>query len=75
LTDGGLGDVNPARSFREIKILGHCREVTQVTQFHLRKAPYRKQLSVKERGQVPGPYKIFLQNPKLIEVIFLVDKI
>jgi hypothetical protein len=37
-----------ARSFREIQILGHCREVTQVTQFHLGEAPYRKQLSVKE---------------------------
>jgi hypothetical protein len=45
---GGLGDVNAARSFREIQILGHCREVTQVTQFHLGKATYRKQLSVKE---------------------------
>ena len=25
--------------------------------------------TMKERGQVPGPYKIFLQNPKLIEVM------
>jgi hypothetical protein len=48
LTDGGLGDVNPARSLREIQILGHGREVAQVTQFHLGEAPYRKQLSVKE---------------------------
>jgi hypothetical protein len=45
---GGLGDVNPARSLREIQMLGHCREVTQVTQFHLGEAPDRKQLSVKE---------------------------
>jgi hypothetical protein len=48
LTDGGLGDVNPARSLREIQMLGHGREVTQVTQFHPGGAPYRKQLSVKE---------------------------
>ena len=27
------------------------------------------EFTVKERGQVPGPYKIFLQNPKLIEVM------
>ena len=27
------------------------------------------EFTMKERGQVPGPYKIFLQNPKLIEVI------
>jgi hypothetical protein len=27
------------------------------------------QLTVKERGQVPGPYKICLQNPKLMEVM------
>jgi 4-carboxymuconolactone decarboxylase len=26
------------------------------------------EFTMKERGQVPGPYKIFLQNPKLIEV-------
>jgi 4-carboxymuconolactone decarboxylase len=26
------------------------------------------EFTVKERGQVPGPYKIWLQNPKLIEV-------
>ena len=25
--------------------------------------------TMKERGQVPGPYKIWLQNPKLIEVM------
>jgi 4-carboxymuconolactone decarboxylase len=25
--------------------------------------------TVKERGQVPGPYKIWLQNPKLMEVM------
>jgi 4-carboxymuconolactone decarboxylase len=25
--------------------------------------------TVKERGEVPGPYKIWLQNPKLIEVM------
>jgi hypothetical protein len=48
LTDGGLGDVNPARSLREIQMLGHGSEVTQVTQFHPGEAPYRKQLSVKE---------------------------
>src|ERR1700736_3722494 len=35
LTDGGLGDVNPAGSLREIQMLGHGSEVTQVTQFHL----------------------------------------
>jgi 4-carboxymuconolactone decarboxylase len=27
------------------------------------------EFTMKERGQVPGPYKIFLQNPKLIEVM------
>src|ERR1700723_3585929 len=27
------------------------------------------QFTMKERGQVPGPYKIWLQNPKLIEVM------
>ena len=27
------------------------------------------QLTMKERGQVPGPYKIWLQNPKLMEVM------
>ena len=27
------------------------------------------EFAMKERGQVPGPYKIFLQNPKLIEVM------
>ncbi len=27
------------------------------------------EFTVKERGQVPGPYKIWLQNPKLIEVM------
>jgi 4-carboxymuconolactone decarboxylase len=27
------------------------------------------QLTMKERGQVPGPYKICLQNPKLMEVM------
>src|SRR6202044_2012637 len=27
------------------------------------------QLTMKERGQLPGPYKIFLQNHKLIEVM------
>jgi hypothetical protein len=26
-------------------------------------------LTKKERGQVPGPYKIWLQNPKLMEVM------
>ena len=26
-------------------------------------------LTMKERGQVPGPYKIWLKNPKLIEVM------
>ena len=35
LTDGGLGDVNPAGSLGEIQMLGHGSEVTQVTQFHL----------------------------------------
>jgi hypothetical protein len=29
------------------------------------------EFTMKERGQVPGPYKIFLQNPKLIEVMVL----
>jgi hypothetical protein len=48
LTDGGLGDVNPARSLREIQMLGHGSEVTQVTEFHLKQAAYRKQLSVKQ---------------------------
>ena len=27
------------------------------------------EFTMKERGQVPGPYKIWLQNPKLIEVM------
>ena len=27
------------------------------------------ELVMKERGQVPGPYKIFLQNPSLMEVV------
>ena len=27
------------------------------------------EFTVKERGQVPGPYKIWLQNPKLMEVM------
>jgi 4-carboxymuconolactone decarboxylase len=27
------------------------------------------QFTMKERGQVPGPYKIWLQNPKLMEVM------
>ena len=27
------------------------------------------EFTVQERGQVPGPYKIWLQNPKLIEVM------
>lgn len=27
------------------------------------------QLTMKERGQVPGPYKVWLQNPKLMEVM------
>jgi 4-carboxymuconolactone decarboxylase len=27
------------------------------------------EFTMNERGQVPGPYKIFLQNPKLIEVM------
>lgn len=27
------------------------------------------EFTVKERGLVPGPYKIWLQNPKLIEVM------
>jgi 4-carboxymuconolactone decarboxylase len=34
--------------------------------------PYQKQafeFTVKERGEVPGPYKIWLQNPKLMEVM------
>ena len=34
--------------------------------------PEQKQaydLTVKERGQVPGPYKIWLQNPKLEEIM------
>jgi hypothetical protein len=26
------------------------------------------EFTVKRRGEVPGPYKIWLQNPKLIEV-------
>jgi 4-carboxymuconolactone decarboxylase len=25
--------------------------------------------TIKERGQIPGPYKIWLQNPKLIEIM------
>jgi hypothetical protein len=37
-----------ARSLRQIQMLGHGSEVTQVTQFHPGEAPYRKQLSVKE---------------------------
>jgi hypothetical protein len=37
-----------ARSLRQIEMLGHGSEVTQVTQFHPGEAPYRKQLSVKE---------------------------
>jgi 4-carboxymuconolactone decarboxylase len=27
------------------------------------------EFTVKQRGEVPGPYKIWLQNPKLIEVM------
>src|SRR5271168_795437 len=27
------------------------------------------EFTVKERGEVPGPYKIWLQNPKLMEVM------
>jgi 4-carboxymuconolactone decarboxylase len=27
------------------------------------------EFTMKERGQVPGPYKIWLQNPKLIEIM------
>jgi 4-carboxymuconolactone decarboxylase len=27
------------------------------------------EFTVKERGEVPGPYKIWLQNPKLMEVV------
>jgi hypothetical protein len=27
------------------------------------------EFTMKERGQVPGPYKIWLQNPKLIDVM------
>src|SRR6201993_4962549 len=27
------------------------------------------EFTMNDRGQVPGPYKIFLQNPKLIEVM------
>jgi hypothetical protein len=46
LTDGGLGDVNPAGSFREIQMLGYGSEVTQVTQFHFGKPVYRQKLSV-----------------------------
>jgi 4-carboxymuconolactone decarboxylase len=29
------------------------------------------EFTVKERGEVPGPYKIWLQNPKLMEVMVL----
>jgi hypothetical protein len=43
-----LGGVNPARSLREIQMFGHGSEVTQVTEFHLKPAAYRKQLSVKQ---------------------------
>jgi|GEM_PF-3862801 len=37
-----------ARSLRQIQMLGHGSEVTQVTQFHVGEAPYLKKLSVKE---------------------------
>ena len=37
-----------APSLRQIQMVGHGIEVTQVTQFHPGETPYRKQLSVKE---------------------------